>query len=434
MAHSKQRRPRKQARGRKATRPLPHPDFPLFHHHSGRWAKKLPRRIWPPKGRIFYFGKVDADPLGVAALELWNQQKDDLLAGREPRPSGTGVKIADVVNSYLTHKVRLLESGELSPRTFARYKATGEMLAAHFGRDYPVDRLTPAEFEALRAKMAERWGPIALANEIGYVRQIFIYAYKAEIIDKPARFGPGFDKPSAKTLRKVRTERGPKLFTPDQIHTLLNAASPNMAAMILLGINGGLGNTDVARLPLDALELAGTWLDYPRPKTAIPRRVPLWPETVAAIRKVLAERPEPGYPQHEGLLFIRRDGSDDPLIDRVTREFRTLMARAGVDGRSFYDLRRTFETIGGDSRDQVAVDSIMGHAPDSSDMAAIYRQRVDDGRLQAVVNHVRTWLYGSKPARASGAGSARAGQANKPKPRSGKPAADAEPPRLRIVG
>ena len=50
------------------------------------------------------------------------------------------------------------------------------------------------------------------------------------------------------------------------------------------------------------------------------------------------------------------------------------------------------ETIGGDSRDQVAVDAIMGHSRD--DMASVYRERIDDNRLRAVVERVRKWLRG----------------------------------------
>jgi integrase len=59
-------------------------------------------------------------------------------------------------------------------------------------------------------------------------------------------------------------------------------------------------------------------------------------------------------------------------------------------GHTFYALRHTFETIGGDSRDQVAVDAIMGHSRD--DMASVYRERIDDARLRAVAQHVRQWL------------------------------------------
>ena len=51
--------------------------------------------------------------------------------------------------------------------------------------------------------------------------------------------------------------------------------------------------------------------------------------------------------------------------------------------------------MAGDSRDQIAVDHIMGHAPGSSDMSAVYRERIDDDRLVAVVRHVHEWLFGN---------------------------------------
>jgi integrase len=61
--------------------------------------------------------------------------------------------------------------------------------------------------------------------------------------------------------------------------------------------------------------------------------------------------------------------------------------------RNFYSLRRGFQTIGEGARDLSAVQAIMGHAPAGNDMAAVYRQSVDDDRLRAVVEHVRRWLF-----------------------------------------
>jgi integrase len=176
---------------------------------------------------------------------------------------------------------------------------------------------------------------------------------------------------------------------------MLAGASTNMRAMILLGINGGFGNTDVATLDIDAIDLNGGWISYPRPKTGVPRKVPLWPETVAAIRDVLANRREPNDESHAGLLFISARGkchADSPR--GMILEFERLAKAAGVEGRSFYDLRRTFQTVAEGAHDLVAVQSIMGHAPKSGDMSSIYRQRIDDGRLRATVNCVRIWLYG----------------------------------------
>ena len=70
------------------------------------------------------------------------------------------------------------------------------------------------------------------------------------------------------------------------------------------------------------------------------------------------------------------------------------MVKLGLhrNGLNFYAIRHTFETIGGDSLDQVAVDAIMGHT--RSDMASAYRERIENARLVAVVNHVHKWLFG----------------------------------------
>jgi hypothetical protein len=88
----------------------PFPDFPLFPHAAGVWAKKI-------RGKMHYFGKWD-DP------DAYLAQKDDLHAGRQPRPAVDGVMVKDVVNAFLNHKKTLLDVGELSPRSWDDYKAT----------------------------------------------------------------------------------------------------------------------------------------------------------------------------------------------------------------------------------------------------------------------------------------------------------------------
>ena len=52
------------------------------------------------------------------------------------------------------------------------------------------------------------------------------------------------------------------------------------------GVNCGFGNGDCASLPLSAVNLDAGWIDFPRPKTGINRRCPLWPETVAYAQKI----------------------------------------------------------------------------------------------------------------------------------------------------
>ena len=56
-------------------------------------------------------------------------------------------------------------------------------------------------------------------------------------------------------------------------------------------------------------------------------------------------------------------------------------------------LRHTFATVANGSRDQVAVDYVMGHTPAANDMSAVYREALDDERLPAVTAHVHNWLF-----------------------------------------
>jgi integrase len=186
------------------------------------------------------------------------------------------------------------------------------------------------------------------------------------------------------------------MFEAQEIRAMLAKAGIALRAMILLGINCGFGNSDCGNLPLSALVLDKGWANFPRPKTGIERRCPLWPETVTALRESLAKRSAPKDEADAGLVFITKYGgswADKKGVDStLSKETRKLLDALGINGhRNFYGLRRTFETIGGEARDQVAVDAIMGHARD--DMASVYRERISDERLQAVVYHVHGWLF-----------------------------------------
>jgi integrase len=377
----------------------PRPDFPLFPHATGRWAKKV-------RGKFAYFGKVADDPDGSAALNLWLDQRDDLLAGRTPRGPGEYLSVSSLCNQFLTAKRRHVDTGELSVRSWGDYYTTCETIVAGFGRGRAVDDLRPDDFANLRASLAKRNGPIRLGNEIQRVRTLLKWAFDSELIDRPVRTGPDFRKPAKHVIRKARRENGPRMFEPHELRTMLKSAQPQLRAMIYLGLNCGLGNHDCGSLRLGNIDLQASWLNYPRPKTGIPRRCPLWPETVAALKKAIDSRPEPLHKANADRVFltvkrvpftadakIKENGGAGPRIDSVTQAFRRLLGELKMHrhGLGFYTLRHVFETVAGGTTDQVAVDLIMGHTDLS--MAAHYRERIDDSRLMAVVEHVRAWLW-----------------------------------------
>lgn len=154
------------------------------------------------------------------------------------------------------------------------------------------------------------------------------------------------------------------MLEADQLRVMLKNANQPLHAAILLGINCGFGATDVASLPKISVDLDNGWIDFPRPKTAVGRTIPLWQETIDSLRTAIAARPVADDPADDCLCFLTANGAryvrphKKTRIDVLARNFDRLLKahdfkRKGV---SFYALRHTFETIAGGTRDQVAVD------------------------------------------------------------------------------
>ncbi len=468
-SHSTSEPPPRSARVKPAK---PYAGFPLFPHATGRWAKKIRGRFvffgpWAdPFGALERYtsqrdalhaglvARAAADPAESSASEAGSSnarsrpaftpnaiRAPGSIAGPRrasststtgttrptrsvPRSSRTartvGISMAvqdagdaltlrELVNRFLTAKQRRLEGGEMSPRSFNDYFHTASLFLSGLGKDRRADDVTPGDFGKLRTHLAKGRGPVSLSAHIQRVRCMFKFAYDGGLLDRPVRFGPEFEKPSRKAVRQARNERPDRMFEPAEIKTLLANAGVQMRAMILLGLNAGLGNTDLSSLPMSALDLKRGFVDFPRPKTQIPRRAPLWPETTDALRQALKSRPKPKEPGTEDLVFVTKYGrawvrntapgarskgkAPSIAVDSIGLEFGKIARQTGLarPGRSFYALRHTFRTMADEVRDRPAIDMIMGHQ-DGNDIATAYIERISDERLRKVVEHVRAWL------------------------------------------
>jgi integrase len=363
----------------------PYDEFPLFPHATKRWAKKI-------RGKLHYFGPWDKPD---EALDKYNREKDDLHAGRTPKQDSGELTVKLLVNTFRHTKECKVKTGELSPRTLDGYDAAIKLVRGHFSAGRLVSDIQPADFTKLRQKMAKKWGPYRLGNTIQCIRCIFRFGFESGLMEKPMRFGPEFRRPTKKTVRIHRAKDGAKMFEAAEIRAMIETAGTQMKGMILLGVNCGFGNADIGNMPISAVNLDAAIIDYPRPKTGIARRCPLWPETVAAIRDVLAARKKPKSKEDASLVFITKYGQSwakDTRDNPITKETRKLLKELGINGhRNFYTLRHTFRTIADESKDQPACDFIMGH--EVPHMSSIYRERISDERLKAVSDHVHDWLF-----------------------------------------
>lgn len=378
----------------------PRPDFPLFPHAVGMWAKKV-------RGRMRYFGPWD-DPQG--ALKKWLDQKEDLLAGRDPVERKPGLTLRELVNRFRSAKEDQMIAGELNPRTYGSYVQSCDRLIAAFSRNRLVEEIKPDDFAKLRLTLSRKKdgsprSPASLRGDVLNIRMIFQFGIDRELLKTKPRYGNAFDVPDRATLRRARQAKGKRMFEAEELRHVIQEADQPLRAMLLLGINCGLGATDLAHMPQSAIDLKRAWLDYPRVKTAVDRRCPLWTETAKAVQEAIASRPDPRDPADLGLVFLTRCGqrwvrssSTGGAIDAVACETNKLLKRLGLHrpGLGHYALRHTLQTIGGAMRDQVAMNLIFGHVDGS--MAGAYREHIEDEerRLLAIVNHVRSWVFPAK--------------------------------------
>ncbi len=301
----------------------PYKEFPLTPHRAAnQWCKKH-------RGRTHYFGTLGD---WQTALKRFEREWPYIVQGLTPpvlSGDDNACTLRALCNLFLESKRNKIDAGELSDLSYRDYFNACKRLVDHFGADRRVDDLRPADFEAFRAKLAagrngKPWRANTLLNEVNRCRVIIKYAYDQRLIPQPVHFGQSFDRPSKKARRKAANEAGPRMFTRDELVTVLDAlggkpvkvagekkpvtikADPQLRAMTLLGLNAGLGVTDCANMRESNIDLSAGWLNYPRVKTETPRRAPLWPETIEALAGVLATRKAARDPADNGIVFLTR--------------------------------------------------------------------------------------------------------------------------------
>mgnify|MGYP000050061879 CR=1 FL=1 len=367
----------------------PYSDFPLFPHAAGQWAKKI-------KGRMHYFG-VWADP--DAALRKYLNDRDFLQAGLEPPTDQDRVTIRDLCNHFLTAKQRRLDNNEIGTQTFTGYTYMCGIVIDAFGKFRSAGSIGPRDFTELRSVIAERYGPVRTKNVITQIRSLFNWGYNQELIAKP-RYGSEFVPPSNEVLRRHRNNGPARMFEVGEIRAMLEIASVHAHAWLLLGLNGAFIQKDLSDLRRAAVDLDAAVIDFPREKTAVERRVTLWPETVEALSASLARRTSPMDERDSEQFFVTSRGHRLVVIhergtktDAVHTATERLQKKLGIKQkkRSFGALRHTFQTIAEETCDFPAVMRVMGHTDPS--ISGHYRERIEDDRLLRVTSHVRDWLY-----------------------------------------
>lgn len=362
----------------KAHRIQPIERFPTKPRKDGRFEKRI-------RGELHYFGSGGDR---VAALREYNRVKDDLYAGRAPKlgiEQMEEVTLKHLGNWFVDEKNAECKAGNITDGWRRDYKSAIRRFLAfrHHGIGF-ASRLwhdvRPEDFSAYARYLQSVVGVHAYNRERSCIVAMFNAAVEFEWINRPVKLGK-FPKRKAAEARASKKNR---LLTVAQIKALLCKATPQLGAMILLGLNGGYGPTDCAKLARS--HESGGRIRFARPKTQIFRDMPLWPETKEAIRSIM----RPG----DELVFRTEQGN--PWTDSsIGHEFRKLCTTAEVElpkGVGLNACRHTFATYAHEvDGTGAAYKRLMGRKI-ADGVDETYIEAVDLKILKRVVNHVRNRL------------------------------------------
>lgn len=347
----------------------------LTPHSNGQWCKKF-------KGKRYYFGPW-SDP--GAALERWRAEWKMITSGATDtavRPGPSKVTVQQAIEAYLATRYAEYENRQLAWVTYREIRdnifTVGDVLK--FKRTF--DMVKPHHFDKL-TKHISKYAP---TTQQKIVRQtIALLKWVNRAYDIQVDVGPNFKGPPQRLIRRQRSQRKEKLITPEDFTRLLDAGDDQAKALLWLGINGGYGNADVSALLTESVHLDGDapLVEAERHKTGARRIVPLWPETVEALRRVIVPGQSLLFHDQYGKALVRRG------THGICRIFETLQQATGLSV-TYYWMRYTFATVAAETGDDHARKLIMGHVIDGVSEGYVLRFPMD--RLLRTSNHVRSWL------------------------------------------
>lgn len=385
------------------------------------WRKKI-------AGRQHSFGPLH-DP--VSAYRDYLRNAPRLRSGRPVAPLGPSddPTVHQVATAFLTAQRRRLDLGEITPTTFRNLRGPLRTLISHVGRDTPVSHLGPEDFSELMHGCATR-SPAYRDHLVGRVRQMFRWSSEHLQIPAPT-FGLYFRRTPRHARERHEDAREKRLLSPPQFWSLVHACdlivgthvrglnrigtadALVLRAALLLAINGGVTQSDLSELRLRDVDPGWTMIVARRHKTGIPRAIPLWPETAAAIRLARTPRADDGrlLTLPSGRPLVTPGAARSQGSDTLSKLFVAARAAAKLGAHdlevhpadpkrtrprylyTWRTLRYTFDTVAMEVRDDETRRIIMGHGTHRMDRT--YVQNHPRARLEMVSAYVRAWLLGT---------------------------------------
>ena len=337
---------------------------------------------------MYYFGSDKKE-----ALQRYLDQAAYLHKRLEKsqKPTNDTMILKQLCDMYLKYQFSKVQANAITARHYNDQISSLNKLMAFLGKGRRIKDISTLDLQNYKRKLQKQYSSGHRLNlHISNLKTSFHWAKKNDILQRT----PNIDAVSrSKIINKQRT-----VFSHDEINKLLAVADTQMKAMIWLGLNCGFGCTNCAELQWKHLDLANGRVIFPIGKTGVHRNLPLWPETIEALKMVpkkgkLVFYTAKGNPFVRNVLKTDADGQEKySTLNSISTKFSRMLKRAGLNipkGTGFYTLRRTAASMAARSGDPFAVQRLLEHA--NLLMATRYVQDVSK-QTDAVIEKNRKYM------------------------------------------
>jgi len=325
------------------------------------------REITPTQSEKDLF---DGSPFRIAK-EIW---RDRITTQLRLQDEAAGDKSVDGnIERFLSQKRAQVTGGELSAGRCANLALHLTAFRDFVGGGNPVSAITSRVMTDFRSDLLDR-----------KTRGEFSSAYAKNRLDTSTQFTRWLwreetlaDLPRVIESRSfsINAATAPiKTFTADEIKALLAASEGQNKLCLLLALNTGMTQRDIADLRPEEVDWESGVIRRKRSKTRQHKNVPevayqLWPETFSLLKKCRRlDCPQVLANENGAPLLVSTLKADGKLhkVDNVHCNFSRCCRRVKITGRPFKSLRKTAATLLRGNATFSGLESVfLGHAPRS---------------------------------------------------------------------
>ncbi|MCA9124729.1 MAG: tyrosine-type recombinase/integrase [Planctomycetaceae bacterium] len=310
------------------------------------------------------------DPLR-SDLQKWNDRLE-IATRSAAKPEQT---VRAQVAAYVATKQSAISASELSGGRAYTIQLHLDHFVSWLGGDTSVieisgKTLSDYRLELLRRVEANDWSRVTAKGRMGTVKGFVHWLWQMEAIPTLPRVLDA----KARALQIGTPSASIVVFTLDEISTLLAEASDRTTLYILLMLNCGMTQKDIADLQMAEVDWERRYITRKRSKTKDRENVPivtyaLWPETLRLLKQERSSK-------STGLVLLNKNGeplwyeevqADGKLKknDNIRNAFARLTQKTKIN-KPLKSLKKTSASlIRGNSKYASLESLFLGHAPQS---------------------------------------------------------------------